>query len=177
MYWISGRGHPNRGGPPVVIAWRNNDIDWSCRWCQTTSLNCEQQRPYCLSTRWYVSMENHGGMILAGENSCFVCHSDLWQYYRQRHLVSIEEDLGGGNNGFCLQNISFRLVELLTCLKILRHGVDGFNLRPNQGVLRIFVAVKNQSCLPDMNTRTLGPMTSTLTITPPRRRRNNANKH
>jgi hypothetical protein len=32
------------------------------------SLNCGHQRAYCSSPRWYMCMESHGGMILAGGN-------------------------------------------------------------------------------------------------------------
>jgi hypothetical protein len=45
------------------------------------------------------------------ENSRFVSQSALWQSYQQRHLVANWEDLGEGNDGFCLRNISFILVE------------------------------------------------------------------
>jgi hypothetical protein len=36
-------------------------------------------------------------------------------------------------------------------------------------VLRIFIALKNLSSRPGLNPRPLGPVTSTLTTTPPRR--------
>jgi hypothetical protein len=44
-------------------------------------------------------------------------------------------------------------------------GADSY---PSPGVLRIFVALKNPSPWPDLNPRTLGQMTSTLTARPPR---------
>jgi hypothetical protein len=54
-------------------------------------------------------------------------------------------------------------------LKILRHVTNGFTSPPKEGVLRIFVALKNPSPWLGFNPRTLGPMANTLTITPPRR--------
>jgi hypothetical protein len=39
----------------------------SCRWGEAMSLNCGHQRAYCSSRRWYMSMANHGSMILTGE--------------------------------------------------------------------------------------------------------------
>jgi hypothetical protein len=39
-----------------------------------------------------------------------------------------------------------------------------------EDVLRIFIALKNQSPWPGSNPRPLGPVTGTLTTTPPRRR-------
>jgi hypothetical protein len=33
----------------------------------------------------------------------------------------------------------------LTCYKILRHGADGYTSPPNEGVLRIFIALTNPS--------------------------------
>jgi hypothetical protein len=40
----------------------------SYRWCETLSLNCGHQRAYCSSSRWYMSTESHGGIVLTGEN-------------------------------------------------------------------------------------------------------------
>jgi hypothetical protein len=40
----------------------------SCRWGDTMSLNWGYQRDYCSSSRWYVSMESQGEMILTGGN-------------------------------------------------------------------------------------------------------------
>jgi hypothetical protein len=39
----------------------------SCRWGETMSLNCGNQRAYCSSPRWYMSMESHDAMILTGK--------------------------------------------------------------------------------------------------------------
>jgi hypothetical protein len=50
--------------PPSTRAWQ---IDWSWR-VKTASLNCCHKLTYCSSPRWYMSMENDGGMILTGEN-------------------------------------------------------------------------------------------------------------
>jgi hypothetical protein len=57
----------------------------------------------------------------------------------------------------------------LTCRKNLRHGASGFTSHPKGGVLRIVIAIKNPSLRPGLNPRLLGPVASTLTITPPRR--------
>jgi hypothetical protein len=56
-----------------------------------------------------------------------------------------------------------------TCRKILRHGTSGFTSHPKEGVLRIFLALKNPSPRPGLNPRPLGPVASTLITTPPRR--------
>jgi hypothetical protein len=58
----------------------------------------------------------------------------------------------------------------LTCRKILRHGTSGCTSHLKEGVLRIFIALKNPSPWPGLNPRPLRPMASTLTTTPPRRR-------
>jgi hypothetical protein len=55
----------------------------------------------------------------------------------------------------------------LTCRKILRYGADGFTSPPKEVVLRTFIALKNRSRR-GLNPRTLGPIVSTVTITPPR---------
>jgi hypothetical protein len=41
---------------------------WSCRWGEKVSLNCGHKGSYCSSSRWYMSMERHGGMILTAGN-------------------------------------------------------------------------------------------------------------
>jgi hypothetical protein len=42
-------------------------ISCSCRWGENMSLNCGHQRACCLSPRWYISVDSHGGMILTGK--------------------------------------------------------------------------------------------------------------
>jgi hypothetical protein len=44
-----------------------------------------------------------------------------------------------------------------------------FNASPKEGVLWIFITVKNPFPLPGLNRQTLNPVANTLTITPPRR--------
>jgi hypothetical protein len=58
---------------------------------------------------------------------------------------------------------------IFTCRKILRHGVDDSTSPPKEGVLRNFIILKNPSPRQGLNLRTLGPVSNTLTITPPRR--------
>jgi hypothetical protein len=55
----------------------------------------------------------------------------------------------------------------LTCRKILLRN-SGFTSHPKEGVLRIFIALKNPSPCPDSNLLPLGPVASTLTTTSPR---------
>jgi hypothetical protein len=92
----------------------------------------------------------------------------LWQSYQQNHLVANRKDLGEGN-GFWLRNITFILVVFFTCRKILQYRASGFTSRPKEGELRIVIALKNPLPRPGSNSRNLGPMTSTLAITPPKR--------
>jgi hypothetical protein len=47
-------------------------------------------------------------------------------------------------------------------------GLSGSTSHPKEGVLRIFIALKNPSSWPGSNPRTLGLLASTLTTTPPR---------
>jgi hypothetical protein len=55
------------------------------------------------------------------------------------------------------------------CHKTWLHGANGFTFPPKEGVLRIFIALKNPFPLSGLNPRTLSLMTSTLTATPLRR--------
>jgi hypothetical protein len=62
----------------------------------------------------------------------------------------------------------FPIYSSLACCKILWHGVSGFTSPLTEGVLQIFIALIHTLLRPGLNPRTLGPMASTLTITPPR---------
>jgi hypothetical protein len=55
----------------------------------------------------------------------------------------------------------------LTFRKILRHGTSAFTSHPKEGVLRIFIAIKNPSPRPAFYPRTFAPVAITLTTTPP----------
>jgi hypothetical protein len=46
------------------------------------------------------------------ENFLSVHQSTLWHSYHQSKLVANRDDLGEGNGGFCLRNISVFLLEL-----------------------------------------------------------------
>jgi hypothetical protein len=80
-----------------------------------------------------------------------------------------QEDLGEGNYAFCLPNICSYSQRPVTCCNILRHGASGFTLPSKEGVLRIFIGLINPSPQQGLKLRALGPMASTLTITPQRR--------
>jgi hypothetical protein len=49
----------------------------------------------------------------------------------------------------CVYKISFHTV--VTCRKILRHGADGCASPPKEGVLRIFITLKNPPLRPRLN--------------------------
>jgi hypothetical protein len=45
---------------------------------------------------------------------------------------------------------------------------EGFTFPPKEGVLRILLSLKIPRCRPGLNPQSLGPVASTLAITPPR---------
>jgi hypothetical protein len=66
--------------------------------------------------------------------------------HQQRHFVVNHENLARNDREFCLRSICFRKSRvLLTCRKIVRHGLDGFTSSSREVVLRIFVSLKNTS--------------------------------
>jgi hypothetical protein len=89
-----------------------------------------------------------------------------WQSYQQRHL----ERIGGMDEGMRILHIQYiwYIHRSFTCHKILQHGTSGFTSHLKEGVLRIFITLKNLSLLPGLNPRPLGPVASTLSTTPPR---------
>jgi hypothetical protein len=76
-------------------------------------------------------------------------------------------------NGRRSENFAYQYLKCLkgslTCRKILRRKTSDFTSRPKEGVVRIFVTLKNPSPLPGLNSRHLGLVASTLTSTPPGR--------
>jgi hypothetical protein len=67
----------------------------------------------------------------------------LWKSYQKNHLVANRENLGDGNYGFCLRNISFILVVSLHAVQSYDMGPSAFSTK--EVVLRIIIAVKNPS--------------------------------
>jgi hypothetical protein len=90
----------------------------------------------------------------------------LWQSYQQRDLGQV----GGMDEGVRILPIHYLryLKGSSTCRKILRHGTSGFTSHPKEGLLRIFIALKNPSPRPGLNPRPLGAVARKLTTTPPR---------
>jgi hypothetical protein len=105
-------------------------------------------------------------IIPAGDNFWLV-HRSLLQSCHQRHLGQV----GGMDEGVRILSIQYLrwLKRSLTWRKILRRGTFGFTSHPKEGVLRIFIALKNQSPRPGLNLPPSGPMASTITTTLPMR--------
>jgi hypothetical protein len=59
------------------------------------------------------------------------------------------------------------------CREILRHRTSSFTSHPKEGMLQIFIALKNALPWPGLNPRPLGPVASALTTTPLRQLLNN----
>jgi hypothetical protein len=77
-----------------------------------------------------------------GMNSWLVHQSSL-AVYQQRHLGASRR------NGRRSENFAYHYLWYVNgffkCRKILRHGTAGFTYHPKEGVLRIFIALKNPS--------------------------------
>jgi hypothetical protein len=141
---------------------------WSCRWGETTSLNCGHQQAYfdppgdiwvCRTmVEWFRQRKN------------WFVHQCSLEFLPGESSSSSEEDRGKGMINFALRSFcSYLQVIFFACCNILRHGASGFTSSPKEGVLRIFIALKNPLTLPGLNPRTVGLM-AVLTITRTRRR-------
>jgi hypothetical protein len=87
---------------------------WWCRWVETTYLIYGHQRAYSSSSRWYMSTENHGGMISTPDSST----RPLLQSYQQSRTSKAGET-GSENYEFYLTKYLFRTSKgSLTCRKI-----------------------------------------------------------
>jgi hypothetical protein len=132
-------------------------------WGKTMSQICGHQRVYCSFSGWCVSMESHGD---DGDKS--------WLLHQSSVTVLRGETSGESRRNWRRsENFAYQYLKYhkgsLTCRKILRYGTIGFTSHPKEGVLRIFIALKNPSPRPALNPRSLGPVSSTLTTTPRRR--------
>jgi hypothetical protein len=68
----------------------------------------------------------------------------LWQSYQQSRLVAKQGKVVKEEN--LAYNIFLSYFKgFLSCRKILRHGADSFTFPPKEGVLPIFIALKNTS--------------------------------
>jgi hypothetical protein len=101
-----------------------------------------------------------------GDNSWLVHKSSLAVLPAETSRASRRNERRSEN--FAYQYLKF-FKGRFTCRKILRRGISSFTFHPKEGVLRIFIALKNPSPRPGLNPRLLGPVASTLTTTPPRR--------
>jgi hypothetical protein len=106
-------------------------------------------------------------MMPVGDNSWLVYQSSL--VVLQAETSGASRRNGRKNEKFAY-SVSLIRQLIFTCRKILRHGISGCISHPKEGVLRIFIALKNPSLRPGLNPRPLGPVASTPTTTPPRRR-------
>jgi hypothetical protein len=122
----------------------------------------EHEEPWLMTSTGEISRLVQGALGQALVIILSSSYSPPWKS-EISHLVANREDLGEGNDGFCLRNISFILVEFLTCRKILRRGAFGFTSLPKEGVLRISIALISPSPLQCLNPRTLGPTVCTVT--------------
>jgi hypothetical protein len=93
----------------------------------------------------------------------------LWYSYQQSHLVASRRKAKGNYEFWLAKYFCLYLQVIFTYREILRHGTSGFTYPRKEGVLRIFIVLQNPSPRPGLNPRILGPIASTLTITPLRR--------
>jgi hypothetical protein len=127
----------------MTVFRHHGDIWWSSSWDESASLNCKHQLVYCSSLRWYMSIENDGGMMSTVINSWFLHQSSL-VILLQSLLVAKQEELVKEMMSLALRSIFVYISkESLTWHKVLRHGAGAFTSPQKQGVLRIFIALKN----------------------------------
>jgi hypothetical protein len=134
------------------------------------SQNSNHQCAYFASPRWYVNVKSHGD----DDNNDDACWDNFWLVHQSSLAVlPAETSVANRRNGLRTENFASQYLKYLkwsfTCRKILRHGTSGFTSHPKEGVLRIFIALKNPSPRLGLNSRPLGPAANKLTTTPTRR--------
>jgi hypothetical protein len=137
-------------------------VGWDC------FSNCSHQQVYCLSSRWYMSMEYHGGIMPTEETSWFV-HQSSVAFLLIGITGSKQEERAKEMVNLASRSLFIHTCKwYFTCRKILWHGSSGFTSPRKEGVLRI-ISLKNPLSRLGLNPRTLGLMPRTLSITTRRR--------
>jgi hypothetical protein len=78
-------------------------------------------------------------------------------WLQQKHIVGKRWETGRETAAeFCLPVFLSHLKGFLTCRKFLRHGTDGLSFPPKEVRQRIFIALKNPSPRPGLNSWTVG---------------------
>jgi hypothetical protein len=91
-----------------------------CLWTAATN------GPIVHPPSWYMSMENHDGMLSAGESPDSSSRA-LWQSYQQNHLVAKQEYTWQRKWWIWPSTHLCSYFEVIfTCRIILRHRADGF---------------------------------------------------
>jgi hypothetical protein len=130
---------------------------WSCRYGETTSLNCGNHRVCCASPRWHMGMEDHDGMVSTGEN---------WFVHQSSLKIIPAESYSSKAGGNLRRKLWIWPVKYLCSYYI---GQAALITPQKEGVLLILIALKSTTPWPDLNPRTLGTVASTQITTPPRR--------
>jgi hypothetical protein len=89
-----------------------------------------------------MSVENHGGMMMSTDGNSCPIHQSSPAVLHAEPSRSKSGGTGEGNDEFCLAKYFFHT---LICRQILRHAASGFTSPPKEGVLRIFITLKNLS--------------------------------
>jgi hypothetical protein len=152
-----------------------NTVDWLIDWLidydgmrlclRTAATNWPNVHPPGDMWAWRATVM----MMSAGDNSWLFHQSCLAVLPAQTSGASMRN--GRRSDNFAYQYLKY-LMGSLTCRKTLLHGTSGFTCHLKEGVLRIFIALKNPSPEPSLSPWLLGTEASTLTTTPPRRYQN-----
>jgi hypothetical protein len=87
----------------------------------------------------------------------------LWQSYQDSCLVASRRNLVKGMMNMTLQSIFVHTSKwFFACLKILQHEVSGYTSPVKEGMLQIFISLKNPLPWLGLNPWTFGPVASTL---------------
>jgi hypothetical protein len=88
-------------------------------------------------------------MMMPGKENYWLIHPQLSGSPTSRHLEAIRRN-GWRSENFAYQKLRY-INGSLTCHKILQHGASGFTSHPKEGVLWIFIALKNPLPWPGLN--------------------------
>jgi hypothetical protein len=127
-------------------------FDWLW-WGENMSQNCDHERACCSSPgdiwAWRAMV-----LMMPARDTAWPVH--------QSFLAVLPAETSGTSRSenFACQYVKY-LKGFLTCRKVLRHGTSGFTSHPKEGVLRIFIALKNPSPRPGLTPQPLGSVAST----------------
>jgi hypothetical protein len=144
----------------------DNWVIWSRRWGQEYISELRPTMGILFIPRWYISMGEPRQNNDVGIGKLLTHPPELSGNPTSRVTWEQVGGMDKMSDNFTLKAFCSHLQVIMTCHKIFWHGASRYTFHPKEGVLHIFITLKNPSPWLGLNPQTLGPVARTPTITP-----------